>query len=118
MGSLAWPSNQAAPHLQCSVSLGQGTINEGSTVKDLVEANKTVSSATANSDACPMFPKICDGLGEVTFICMTDAAWAVIRDGSSQGGCLILAAHRSALVGETVRHAVVDWRSWKSPRAS
>eukprot|EP00959_Pyramimonas_sp_CCMP1952_P234411 4898094-Pyramimonas_sp.AAC.1 len=23
MGSLAWPSNQAAPHLQCSVSLGQ-----------------------------------------------------------------------------------------------
>eukprot|EP00959_Pyramimonas_sp_CCMP1952_P409217 8576233-Pyramimonas_sp.AAC.2 len=33
MGSLAWPSNQAAPRLHCSVSLGQGTINEGSTAK-------------------------------------------------------------------------------------
>eukprot|EP00959_Pyramimonas_sp_CCMP1952_P405472 8498153-Pyramimonas_sp.AAC.1 len=34
MGSLAWPSNQAAPHLQRSVSLGQGSINAGSTVQD------------------------------------------------------------------------------------
>eukprot|EP00959_Pyramimonas_sp_CCMP1952_P039203 820639-Pyramimonas_sp.AAC.1 len=42
MGSLVWPSNQAAPHLQCSVSLGQGSINESSTVQDLVEANKTL----------------------------------------------------------------------------
>eukprot|EP00959_Pyramimonas_sp_CCMP1952_P405473 8498153-Pyramimonas_sp.AAC.2 len=49
---------------------------------------------------------------------MTDAAWAVRRDGSSQGGYLILAAHRSVLSGETVKDAVVDWRSWKLPRVS
>eukprot|EP00959_Pyramimonas_sp_CCMP1952_P251695 5258903-Pyramimonas_sp.AAC.1 len=41
-----------------------------------------------------VFPKICDDPDEVTFICMTDAAWAVRRDGSSQGGYLILATHR------------------------
>eukprot|EP00959_Pyramimonas_sp_CCMP1952_P409216 8576233-Pyramimonas_sp.AAC.1 len=49
---------------------------------------------------------------------MTDAAWAVSRDGSSQGGCLFLAAHRSALVGETVRYVAVNLRSWKPPRVS
>eukprot|EP00959_Pyramimonas_sp_CCMP1952_P125623 2626692-Pyramimonas_sp.AAC.1 len=76
MGSLAWPSNQAAPRLQCSCSLGQGAINEGSTAKDLVEANKTLRFAKAYSDACQMSPKICDDPDEVTFICMADAAWA------------------------------------------
>eukprot|EP00959_Pyramimonas_sp_CCMP1952_P289670 6058256-Pyramimonas_sp.AAC.1 len=65
MGSLAWPSNQAAPHLQCSVSLGQGRINEGSTVQDLVEANKTLRFANANSDVCQVFPKICDDPDDV-----------------------------------------------------
>eukprot|EP00959_Pyramimonas_sp_CCMP1952_P291731 6102080-Pyramimonas_sp.AAC.1 len=116
MGSLAWPSNQAAPHLQCCVSLGQGTINEGSTAQDLVDANKTMRFAKANSDACQVFPNICDDADGVTFICVTDAAWPVRRDGSSQGGYLILATHRRQLSGETVKYVIVDWRSWQLPR--
>ena len=118
MGSLAWSSNQAAPRLQCSVSLGQGTINENSTVQDLVEAYKTLRFAKANSDVCRVFSKICDNPDSVTFIFMTDAAWAVRRDGSSQGGYLIIAADRRVLQGETVKYIVVDWRSWKLPRVS
>eukprot|EP00959_Pyramimonas_sp_CCMP1952_P197158 4123053-Pyramimonas_sp.AAC.1 len=57
----------------------------------------------------------CDDLDEVAFICMTDAARAIRRDGSSQGGCFIVASNKSALHGKTVKCAVVDWRPWMLP---
>eukprot|EP00959_Pyramimonas_sp_CCMP1952_P180434 3772973-Pyramimonas_sp.AAC.1 len=58
---------------------------------------------------------------EVAFVCMTDATWAVWRDGSSQGGYLMLAAHKDVLNSKTVefvQYVVVDWRSWRLPRVS
>ena len=57
MGSSAWPSNQSAPHLQRSVSRGQGAISESATAQDLVEASKTLSFAKANCDVCQVFPR-------------------------------------------------------------
>ena len=88
MGSLAWPSRRAAPRLQRSVSLGQGAISNDATAREFLEANETLGLAKADSDVSQAFPKICEDTDDVASICMTDAAWAVRRDGSSQWGLL------------------------------
>eukprot|EP00975_Prorocentrum_lima_P008677 1855548-Prorocentrum_lima.AAC.1 len=49
---------------------------------------------------------------------MSDAAWAVRADGTSQGGFLILLVPRRAFNNEPVHYSILDWRSFKLRRVS
>ena len=57
-------------------------------------------------------------MSDLAFVVLTDAAWAVREDGSSQGGYVILLCNKKVLDNETADYVVFDWRSWKLPRVS
>ena len=55
-------------------------------------------------------------LDDLTFVGFGDGGWGVRRDGSSQGGSLIIAADRRILGGFGATAALVDWKSCKCKR--
>eukprot|EP00975_Prorocentrum_lima_P044885 9401020-Prorocentrum_lima.AAC.1 len=56
------------------------------------------------------------GIGDVGFVAMSDAAWVVREDGTSQGGFLIMLVPRRAFNNEPVHYSILDWRSFKLRR--
>ena len=65
-----------------------------------------------NSDVGLRMKKI-GQVDDIVFVAMTDAAWGVRADGSSQGGYVILACHKKILDGYESDFSVIDWRSFK-----
>ena len=55
-------------------------------------------------------------LDYLTFVGFGDCAWGVHRDGSSQGGSLIIAADKRILDGFEATTTMVDWKSYKCKR--
>ena len=55
-------------------------------------------------------------LDDLTFVGFGDCGWGVQRDGSSQGGCLIIAADERILDGFEATTTMVDWKSYKCKR--
>ena len=72
----------------------------------------------SNSDVGVRAKPIATSMKDVRFVVMTDAAWGVRVDGTSQGGYLTLAMHKDTLAGKSGSYSVIDWRSWKLPRVS
>ena len=52
-------------------------------------------------------------LDDLTFVGFGDCGWGLCRDGSSQGGSLILAADKRILDGFEATTTMVDWKSYK-----
>ena len=50
-------------------------------------------------------------LDDLTFVGFGDCGWGVRRDGSSQGGSLIIAADKRILDGFEATTTTVDWKS-------
>ena len=55
-------------------------------------------------------------LDDLTFVGFGDCGWVVRRDGSSQGGSLIIAADKRILDGFEATTTLVDWKSYKCKR--
>ena len=55
-------------------------------------------------------------LDDLTFVGFGDCGWGVRRDGSSQGGSLIIAADKRILDGFEATTTMVDWKSCKCKR--
>ena len=55
-------------------------------------------------------------LDDLTFVGFGDCGWGVRRDGSSQGGSLIIAADKRILDGFEATTTIVDWKSYKCKR--
>ena len=55
-------------------------------------------------------------LDDLTFVGFGDCGWGVRRDGSSQGGSLIIAAGKRILDGFEATTTLVDWKSYKCKR--
>ena len=55
-------------------------------------------------------------LDDLTFVGFGDCVWGVRRDGSSQGGSLIIADDRRILDGFEAATTMVDWKSCKCKR--
>ena len=117
LGALQWPATQSSPHLSASVSLLCGEVAEAN-VDTVKQANKTLRFAKQNSDASLQF----HNLGQIEDLCMvamSDAAWGVRRNSQSQGGYVVLLAHKDALSGKMdQKYIILDWRSSKLPRVS
>ena len=117
LGALQWPATQSSPHLSASVSLLCGEVAEAN-VGIIKQANKTLRFAKMNSDSRLQFHP----LGKEEDLCMigmSDAAWGVRRNSQSQGGYIVLLAHKRVLEGEMdQKYVILDWRSSKLPRVS
>ena len=116
LGALSWAANQTASHASATISTLQGVSEP--TVSTIQEANKTLRFMKSNSDVGVRAKPIATSMKDVRFVVMTDAAWGVRVDGTSQGGYLILAMHKDTLAGKSGSYSVIDWRSWKLPRVS
>ena len=55
-------------------------------------------------------------LDDLTFVVFGGCGWDVRRDGSSQGGSLIIAADKRILNGFEATTTLVDWKSYKCER--
>ena len=49
---------------------------------------------------------------------MSDASWGIRREGHSQGGYLHMLAKKEILDGQATNYIILDWRSFRLPRAS
>ena len=121
IGALQWPASRGMPMLSASVSIQAGTVTKGK-VKDLMELNKTLRFGKSQAGATLKFlakpPEGCKRrpLDDMVLVCYADAAFCVREDKSSQGGFIVLAAHKSVLEGQKCPASVLSWRSFRLPR--
>ena len=108
-GSANWFANQTRPDLCVSTSLLQGA-HASATVADTREANKLIRLCRQHAHVPIRVPPI--PLDDLTFVAFGDCGWCVRRDGSSQGGSLIIAADKRILDGFEAPTTVVDWKSY------
>ena len=54
--------------------------------------------------------------GPIDFGILSDAAWGVRPDGSSQGGYLVYATSHALHKGQEAPVGVIEWKSWKLTR--
>ena len=73
----------------------------------LQDVNKLLKFAKANDDVGITVKKIANKLEDFIFVFLTDAAWAVRHDGTSQGGYLIVLTNRKVL--NTSRASTSCW---------
>ena len=108
--SANWLGNQIRPDLCVSTSLLQGA-HASATVAVTREANKLVRLCRQHAHVPIRISPI--PLEEMTFVGFGDSGWGVRRDGSSQGGVLIVAADKRPLDGFEATTTVVDWKSYR-----
>ena len=110
--SAKWFGNQTRPDLCVSTSLLQGA-HASATVADTRETNKLVRLCRQDAHVPIRVSPI--PLDDLTFG-FGDCGWCVRRDGSSQGGSLIIAADKRILDGFVAMTTLVDWKSYKCKR--
>ena len=112
-GSANWLGNQTRPDLCVSTSLLQGA-HASATVADTREANKLIRLCRQHAHVPIRVSPI--PLDDLTFVGFGDCGWCVRRDGSSQGGSLIIGADKRILDGFEATTTLVDWKSYKCKR--
>ena len=116
LGSLQWPAVQSQPHLCCSASLIAGQMGD-TMMHNITEANKLLQFAKDNKDVSLRYSNICPA-DKLRMVGMFDASFAIRRDGSSQGGFLLMLVPSSTFEGVESEYHLVDWRSFKLPRVA
>ena len=105
-GQLNWVSSQTRPDMAYSACETSVSIRNP-TVRDLVQANKHIKKLNAERVQLKI-KKIC--LKSARIVCYTDASFANLRDGASQGGYIIF------LVGKDGKYSPLTWKSKKLKR--
>ena len=92
------------------------------TRRTLLDANRALRFFKNNSQVSLSYRPLTNGdrhdLTDVGFVAATDAAWATRRDGSSQGGYLVMLVSKECFDGQTSPFMVLDWRRQKLRRVS
>ena len=112
-GSANWLGYQTCPDLCVSTSLLQGA-HASATVADTREADKLIRLCRQHAHVPIRVSPI--PLGDLTFVGFGDCGWGVRRDGSAQGGSLIIAADKRILNGSEATTTLMDWKSYKCKR--
>ena len=113
-GSATWLGNQARLDLCVSTSLLQRA-HASATVADTREANKLIRLCGQHAHV-PLRVSPIPLDDDLTFVGFGDCGWSVRRDGSSQGGSLIIAAGTRILDVFEATTTMVDWKSYKCKR--
>ena len=113
-GSATWLGNQARLDLCVSTSLLQRA-HASATVADTREANKLIRLCGQHAHV-PLRVSPIPLDDDLTFVGFGDCGWGVRRDGSSQGGSLIIAAGTRILDVFEATTTMVDWKSYKCKR--
>ena len=108
-----WLAVQAVPPVMAPLSLLLG-FSANPAVDTLLRANRLLREAKVEARA----PLVMHSLKNPCVVAWTDAAWAVRRDGSSQGGHLVALADGDALLNREFRANVITWHSGKLPRVA
>ena len=96
-----------------STALLQGA-HASATVADTREPNKLIRLCRQRAHVPIRVSPI--PLDDLTFVGFGDCGWGVRRDGSSQGGSLIIDADKRILDGFEATTTMVDWKSYKYKR--
>ena len=116
LGSLQWPAVQSQPHISCATSLLAGQMSAG-LVKSITDGNKLLQFAKQNSDISLNYSQIGQP-HHLRLVGMFDAAFAIRKDGASQGGFLLMLVPQSTFDGVESEYHVIDWKSLKLPRVA
>ena len=112
-GSANWLGNKTRPDLCVSTSLLQGA-HASTTVADTRDANKLIRLCRQHAHVPIRVSPI--HLDDLTSVGFGGCGWGVRRDGSSQGGSLIIAADKRIFDGLEPTTTMVDWKSYKCKR--
>ena len=113
-GSANWLGNQTRPDLCVSTSLLQGA-HAFATVADTREANQLIRLCRKHAHVPIRVSPIPQD--DLTLVGFGDCGWGVVRrDGSSQGGSLIISADERILGGFEATTTLVDLESYKCKR--
>ena len=112
-GQLMWLAVQAVPPVMAPLSLLLG-YSANPTVDTLLRANRLLRETKVEA----RIPLVAHPLKNPCVLAWTDAAWAVRKDGSSQGGHLVALVDGDALLNREFRTNVVTWHSGKLPRVA
>ena len=107
IGQLLWISNQTRPDISFDVSNLASKL-ENATVEDIKYCNKIISKVTSNSYELK-YQKLD---GNIKLFAYTDASFANLKNGGSQGSYLIF------LVGENGLCNLLSWQSKKLKRVA
>ena len=108
-GQLMWLAVQGCPSLLVAVSLVLGHVAT-STVETLIEVNKLVRRAFCESrDHMFLYAHV-----DPVVPSWSDAAFAIRRDGSSQGGGIVALANGDSLNGKESPISIISWESQKA----
>ena len=115
IGAVQRAATQTSPHLQAHTSYLAGDINNA-TVATLLEANKMLRFAKANSDVGLEYSPL-GSLDELTLVTFSDAAFASRQNHAGQGSFLVTIVNKAALeTGAASKYHIIDWRSFKLAR--
>ena len=106
-GQLNWVSTQTRPDMAYAASVVSSSIKDA-TVRDIITANKFIK-ILKSKDVVLSFPKI-DNISKVALICFSDASFANLKCGGSQGGPLVF------LEGNDRKYMLLAWQSRKLKR--
>ena len=113
LGSLNWLGREGRPDLAGEVSILSSRVPD-LRVKDLKEINKTVAKAKETADLSVKIAGIEEA--RLGFGVVSDASYANVRDGGSQGGHCVVAFDTGIHQGKTVPCNVLYWKSGRIHR--
>ena len=97
------------------MSILQGQVSQAK-VSTINERNKALRFYKQTKDVGLSYKKIVDEVKDITIVGFSDAAWGVREDGASQGGFLIVWAHKRVMDGHPTEMVILDWQSSKLRR--
>ena len=106
-GQLNWVSTQTRPDMAYAASVVSSSIKDA-TVRDIITANKFIK-ILKSKDVVLSFSKI-DNISKVALICFSDASFANLKCGGSQGEPLVF------LEGNDRKYMLLAWQSRKLKR--
>ena len=106
-GQLNWVFTQTRPDMAYAASVVSSSIKDA-TVRDIITANKFIK-ILKSKDVVLSFPKI-DNISKVALICFSDASFANLKCGGSQGEPLVF------LEGNDRKYMLLAWQSRKLKR--
>ena len=113
VGALAWAAKEGRPDCAAIASLVASSMRQ-LTVEDIIDLNKCIDKVKANSELAIRIQHIPEE--DLCWGVVTDASYANVKDGKSQGGYCVISYESKVANGEKGKCNLIHWRSGKIHR--